>query len=101
MFQEQYLTKCRQFWSRCHFAPRKAIPDGLGPAKNVSNISYASYWTLTKAVSSLPGPPLTNDTTLVKLLESGVIVGLGVRDAWEARNTRFDLQWVSSTGVLY
>lgn len=47
------------------------------------------------AMFSLPGPPLTNDTALVKLLESGVIVGIGVRDAWEARNTRFDIQWVS------
>lgn len=45
---------------------------------------------------SLPGPPLTNDTALAKLLESGVIVGIGVRDAWEARNMRFDLKWVSS-----
>jgi hypothetical protein len=44
---------------------------------------------------SLPGPPLTNDTTLITLLEHGVIVGLGVRTAWEARNARFDVQWVS------
>ncbi|KAF8914186.1 carbohydrate esterase family 9 protein [Gymnopilus junonius] len=41
----------------------------------------------------LPGPPLTNDTTLVTLLEHDVIVGIGVRNAWEARNTRFDVQW--------
>lgn len=47
------------------------------------------------ALVSLPGPPLTNDTTLNRLLEHGVIVGLGVRTAWEARNTRFDIQWVS------
>lgn len=44
---------------------------------------------------SLPGPPLTNDTALVILLEHGVIVGLGVRGAWEARNSGFDIQWVS------
>ncbi|KAG6854875.1 hypothetical protein C0991_012065 [Blastosporella zonata] len=42
---------------------------------------------------SLPGPPLTNDTTLVKLLHHGVTVGLGVRESWEARNARFDIQW--------
>ncbi|KAF9012657.1 carbohydrate esterase family 9 protein [Cyathus striatus] len=41
----------------------------------------------------LPGPPLTNDTTLVTLLEHGVTVGIGVREAWQARNTRFDLDW--------
>jgi hypothetical protein len=50
---------------------------------------------------SLPGPPLTNDTTLVRLLEHGVIVGLGVRTAWEARNTRFDIQWVSFPLLRY
>ncbi|KAF8812241.1 composite domain of metallo-dependent hydrolase [Phlegmacium glaucopus] len=43
----------------------------------------------------LPGPPLTNDTALIRLLEHGVIVGLGVRTGWEARNTRFDVQWVA------
>ena len=42
----------------------------------------------------LAGPPLSNDTALVKLLEHGVTVGLGVREAWAARNTRFDLSWV-------
>ncbi|KAF8663419.1 hypothetical protein AX16_000991 [Volvariella volvacea WC 439] len=41
----------------------------------------------------LPGPPLSNDTALVTLLQNGVTVGLGVRSSWEARNTRFDLQW--------
>jgi len=50
----------------------------------------------TDIVDSLPGPPLTNDTALVKLLENTVTVGLGVRSAWEAQNTRFDLQWVRS-----
>ncbi|RDB22753.1 hypothetical protein Hypma_010022 [Hypsizygus marmoreus] len=43
----------------------------------------------------LPGPPLSNDTALVTLLKHGVTVGLGVRDAWEARNTRFDIQWAA------
>lgn len=46
-------------------------------------------------MSSLPGPPLTNDTALVTLLEHDVNVGLGVRSAWEARNLGFDIQWVS------
>ncbi|KAG6903480.1 hypothetical protein C0995_005503 [Termitomyces sp. Mi166 len=41
----------------------------------------------------LPGPPLTNDTALVKLLQHGVTVGLGVQESWEARNGRFDIQW--------
>ncbi|KDR83960.1 hypothetical protein GALMADRAFT_236481 [Galerina marginata CBS 339.88] len=43
----------------------------------------------------LPGPPLSNDTALVTLLDHGVVVGLGVRNPWEARNTRFDVQWAA------
>ncbi|CAA7260052.1 unnamed protein product [Cyclocybe aegerita] len=43
----------------------------------------------------LPGPPLTNNTALVTLMEKGVVVGLGIRSAWEARNTRFDVQWAA------
>lgn len=41
----------------------------------------------------LPGPPLSNDTALVTLINHAVTVGLGVREAWQARNTRFDIQW--------
>jgi hypothetical protein len=55
----------------------------------------ALFITTDDASISLPGPPLTNDTALIKLLEHGVIVGFGVQNAWEARNTRFDVQWVS------
>ncbi|TFY54437.1 hypothetical protein EVJ58_g8865 [Rhodofomes roseus] len=38
-------------------------------------------------------PPLTNDTALVALVDAGVTVGVGVRDAWQAPNTRFDAAW--------
>ncbi|KAF9569103.1 carbohydrate esterase family 9 protein [Agrocybe pediades] len=43
----------------------------------------------------LPGPPLTNDTTLITLLDHDIVVGLGVRTAAEAQNTRFDFQWAA------
>ncbi|TFK75753.1 composite domain of metallo-dependent hydrolase [Pluteus cervinus] len=41
----------------------------------------------------LPGPPLTNDTALVTLIENNVKVGIGIPNAWEARNTKMDMQW--------
>ncbi|TFY76655.1 hypothetical protein EWM64_g7357 [Hericium alpestre] len=44
---------------------------------------------------SLPGPPLTNDTAIVKLLEQKVLVGLGVNDASYAMHTRLDLAWAA------
>lgn len=46
-------------------------------------------------LDSLAGPPLTNDTGLVKLMDNGVTVAFGVTGAWAARNARFDLSWVS------
>ena len=59
-----------------------------------SSVLFTEFITTDNTFISLPGPPLTNDTTLNTLLEHGVIVGLGVRTAWEARNARFDVQWV-------
>ncbi|KAF9006581.1 carbohydrate esterase family 9 protein [Cyathus striatus] len=41
----------------------------------------------------LPGPPLTNDTALVTLMQHGVVVGLGIHEAWQASNVRFELEW--------
>lgn len=32
---------------------------------------------------------------MAELLAHGVTVGVGVPEAWEARNTRFDVAWVS------
>lgn len=51
---------------------------------------------------SMPGPPLSQDSALVHLLQHNVSVGLGVMgintntqiSAWSARNTRFDVSWV-------
>ncbi|KAJ7284154.1 carbohydrate esterase family 9 protein [Mycena rebaudengoi] len=42
---------------------------------------------------TLPGRPLTNDTTLVALHREGVKVGLRCREAQHAANMRFDLTW--------
>ncbi|THH28657.1 hypothetical protein EUX98_g5540 [Antrodiella citrinella] len=43
----------------------------------------------------LPGLPLTEKNTFSTLLEHNITVGLGVRAAWEARNTRFDVAWAA------
>ncbi|KAH9853225.1 carbohydrate esterase family 9 protein [Lenzites betulinus] len=43
----------------------------------------------------LPGPPLTEKSAVRVLLEQGVTVGLGVRDADKALNTRFDAAWAA------
>ncbi|KAF8622060.1 hypothetical protein AX15_007211 [Amanita polypyramis BW_CC] len=52
--------------------------------------AYPAVWDQRRI---LPGPPLTNDTALVILLQHGVTVGLGVQDAYDARNTKFTVEW--------
>ncbi|KAM6496057.1 carbohydrate esterase family 9 protein [Amanita muscaria] len=61
---------------------------------------YPAFWDQRRI---LPGPPLTNDTALVTLIERGVTVGLGVQDAWDARNTRFNVDWamLESNGRIH
>lgn len=44
--------------------------------------------------ASLPGPPLSKLTSVTTLLAANVTVGLGVEEAWNARNTRFEIGWV-------
>ncbi|OBZ68120.1 hypothetical protein A0H81_11871 [Grifola frondosa] len=43
----------------------------------------------------LPGPPLTETNAIAVLLAHNVTVAIGVRDAWMARNTRFDAAWAA------
>lgn len=43
---------------------------------------------------SIPGPPLTKDSLISLLIKANVTVGVGVVEAWEARNARFDIAWV-------
>jgi hypothetical protein len=44
---------------------------------------------------SLPGPPITAQSAIAKLLSYNVTVGVGVESIWDARNTRLDVAWVS------
>ncbi|KXN92662.1 hypothetical protein AN958_11763, partial [Leucoagaricus sp. SymC.cos] len=56
-------------------------------------INYAKtlFWQLGK----LPGAPLTHDGIVMKLLHAGVNVGIGVIDDHNARNTRFEVAWLT------
>ncbi|EIW67430.1 hypothetical protein TREMEDRAFT_11883, partial [Tremella mesenterica DSM 1558] len=50
----------------------------------------------------IPGPPLSNHTLASYLSSAGVLVGLGIREAWEARNTQYEAAWqfTSSPGTF-
>ncbi|OBZ68134.1 hypothetical protein A0H81_11870 [Grifola frondosa] len=43
----------------------------------------------------LPGHPLTEQSSITKLLAHNVTVGIGIEEAWSARNTRFDIGWAA------
>lgn len=43
----------------------------------------------------LPGPPLTEESQILHLLNHRVIVGVGILESWEAQNARFDLGWAA------
>ncbi|KAJ6555140.1 hypothetical protein DFH09DRAFT_1038104 [Mycena vulgaris] len=43
---------------------------------------------------SLPGPPLTEETSFTALLKHGVNVGIGIINEYDARNARFDMAMV-------
>lgn len=49
---------------------------------------------------SLPGVPLTEKSSVLELLSHNVTVGIGIEESFSARNTRFDIGWVSS-GLLF
>ena len=43
----------------------------------------------------LPGPPLTEESQILRLLNHHVVVGIGILESWEAQNARFDLGWAA------
>jgi len=43
----------------------------------------------------LPGSPLTQESAVMALLTHNVTLGIGIDEQWSARNTRFDIGWIS------
>ena len=43
----------------------------------------------------LPGPPLTEESQILRLLNHNVTVGIGILESWEAQNARLDLGWAA------
>ncbi len=58
-------------------------------------LGNAQFETEYAFTTRLPGPPISNDTALVTLLENNVLVGIGTADAALVAQTRLDLAWVS------
>lgn len=43
----------------------------------------------------LPGPPLTEESQILHLLNHKVTVGVGILESWEAQDARFHLGWAA------
>ncbi|KAJ2931515.1 hypothetical protein H1R20_g5580, partial [Candolleomyces eurysporus] len=43
----------------------------------------------------LPGPPLTNQSSIMALHAANVVVGIGCQEIWDARNLPFDVAWAA------
>ncbi|GJE95448.1 carbohydrate esterase family 9 protein [Phanerochaete sordida] len=43
----------------------------------------------------LPGHPLSEESSIQVLLKHNVTVGVGILEAWNARNARFDIGWLA------
>jgi hypothetical protein len=48
----------------------------------------------------IPGPPVSQDSHLTTLLKHNITVGFGIREEWEAINTRFALKWVRAESLM-
>ena len=80
--------------------PPRPLPESWDDRRMYASALEAVETRLTRVINRLPGPPVSNDTALVTLLENNVIVGIGTADAALAAQTRFDLAWVSSNGLF-
>ncbi|QRW21792.1 carbohydrate esterase family 9 protein [Rhizoctonia solani] len=77
--------------TEAHLIAKEIAEAGVGVIV-IPSRSFPSNWDQARV---LPGPPLSRDSLITKLLKANVTVGLGVVEAWEARNTRFDIGWAA------
>jgi hypothetical protein len=90
-----FIDFCRKSWRWRHPQSGKTLSSNMGSSADVRSTSYLSNRSSDVLSNRLAGPPLTNDTNLVSLIENQVTVAIGVPEAWAARNARFDIAWVS------
>lgn len=77
--------------SEAHILASELGTAGIGVIQRVH--PYPMSW---DAMRALAGPPLTARSAIGVLEDANVTVGLEVAEGWEARNTRFELAWVSA-----
>ncbi|KAH7339931.1 hypothetical protein B0J17DRAFT_570590 [Rhizoctonia solani] len=77
--------------TEAHLIAKEIAAAGVGVIV-IPTRSFPTSWDQARV---LPGPPLSRDSLIAKLLKANVTVGVGVVKSWEARNTRFDIGWAA------
>ncbi|CAE6350761.1 unnamed protein product [Rhizoctonia solani] len=77
--------------TEAHIIAKEIAAAGVGVIV-IPSRSFPASWDRARV---LPGPPLSQDSLIAKLLKANVTVGVGVVEAWEARNARFDIGWTA------
>ncbi|KAL4247110.1 hypothetical protein ABKN59_001378 [Abortiporus biennis] len=75
--------------SEAHLLASEIAQENIGVILNPAK-SYPNEW---DDARFLPGPPITNTSSVVELVKAGVTVGLGVQGGNEAWLSRFDATW--------
>lgn len=76
-------------------APELAAAGGSVGVVLAPLLQYAQHWDQRR---SLTGAPLTNGTTVDKLLAAGVTTAIGVAESWEARDLGLMAGWAYANG---
>jgi hypothetical protein len=77
--------------SEAHLLAKELAAANVGVIVNPSR-PFPSTWEQRRI---LPGPPLTKDSAISKLIDHNITVGIGIEEIWSARNTRFDVAWAA------
>ncbi|QRV94368.1 carbohydrate esterase family 9 protein [Ceratobasidium sp. AG-Ba] len=75
--------------AEAHLIAKEIAQAGVGVIV-IPTRSFPASWDQKRII---PGPPLSKDSLISVLVKANVTVGVGVVEAWEARNARFDIAW--------
>jgi len=77
--------------TEAHILAKELAQAGVGVILNPSR-PFPYFW---EDGRILPGPPLSRDSAIVKLVLHGVRVGIGCKEIWSAHNLPFDVAWAA------
>ncbi|KDR75829.1 hypothetical protein GALMADRAFT_248549 [Galerina marginata CBS 339.88] len=92
--EEKHGAKIQMTFSganEAHLLAKEIGEAGIGVVLNPSR-PFPHTW---KSRRILPGPPLTEDSSISALIAHNITIGIGVEEQWSSRNLRFDIAWAA------